>query len=57
MKNVVLIMGASGVGKSSFVARTSGVPVAIGHSLRSCKYQARIRYVTNIIRYDGLPGL
>jgi predicted GTPase len=57
MKSVVLVMGASGVGKSSFVARTSGLPVRIGHSLSSCKYKARIKYPTNMIRYDGLPGL
>jgi GTPase SAR1 family protein len=57
MKSVILVMGASGVGKSSFVSKTSGLPVKIGHSLFSCKYEARIRYVTNIIRYDRLPGL
>jgi putative ribosome biogenesis GTPase RsgA len=57
MKSVVLVMGASGVGKSSFVARTSGLPVEIGHGLFSCKYKARIRHATNIVRYDRLPGL
>ncbi|CAO2658509.1 Nn.00g062320.m01.CDS01 [Neocucurbitaria sp. VM-36] len=35
-KSVVLIMGATGVGKSSLVATLSGQPVAVGHSLSSC---------------------
>lgn len=31
-------MGATGAGKSSFIASATGLPVKIGHSLQSCKY-------------------
>jgi len=32
----ILLLGASGVGKSSFIARTTGNPAKIGHGVESC---------------------
>jgi hypothetical protein len=35
--NMILVLGGTGTGKSSFVATVSGKAVGIGHDLRSCQ--------------------
>jgi polynucleotide 5'-kinase involved in rRNA processing len=35
--SMILVLGGTGTGKSSFVATVSGKAVGIGHDLRSCQ--------------------
>ena len=37
MGEVVLVMGLTGVGKSSFISKVVGDDIGIGHELESCK--------------------
>ncbi len=58
---LILIMGLTGSGKSSFVASCSGKQVKIGHSLFSCAYLpdkhqgsfVEARFVTDAVRRHG----
>jgi ABC-type uncharacterized transport system ATPase component len=35
--NMILVLGGTGTGKSTFIATVSGAAVGIGHDLRSCQ--------------------
>ncbi|KAJ4365015.1 hypothetical protein N0V83_008631 [Neocucurbitaria cava] len=59
-KSVILIMGATGVGKSSLVGAISGQPVAVGHTLSSCtsecqawEYSAGPNHIVQVVDTPG----
>lgn len=59
-RRAILVMGATGAGKSSFVATVTGASVMIGTNLRSCMQYGkyfRVGRADQLDRYDGVPRL
>ena len=49
---VILVMGVTGVGKSTFIRHATGLDVKVGHGQSSCKYFLR---GGNVNRTNGRP--
>ena len=41
----ILVMGMAGAGKSSFISKCSGKPIAVGYGLYSCMFSAKCSYI------------
>lgn len=46
----VLVMGATGVGKSRFISKLIGDDTGIGHSLKTCEYMAKSKNSVNVTK-------
>ena len=57
-KYAILLMGATGAGKSSFIAAATGLRVRIGHSLDPCLSPSQMsNFQANFERYQRHRGI
>jgi predicted GTPase len=47
----ILVMGSTGAGKSSFIAKVTGAPVIIGDTIEPCKTVLQMADVNELTRF------